>query len=94
MLDSADQLLGAEKAGGPPLPPPPAYTAQQPPVVYQQPVVLDNPPGDQFMMSLFTTFCCFMPLGIIALIKSAEVGTVELYFLLLEQAQIFICFVY
>jgi hypothetical protein len=46
------------------------YT-QQPQVVVQQPV-LDNPPGDQFIMSLFTTFCCFMPFGIIALIKSME----------------------
>ena len=52
---------------------PPAYVyTQQPQVVVQQPV-LDNPPGDQFIMSLFTTFCCFMPFGIIALIKSMEV---------------------
>ena len=54
--------------------PPPGYVyAQQPQVVVMQQPVLGNPPGDQFVMSLFTVFCCFMPLGLIALIKSIEV---------------------
>ena len=54
--------------------PPPSYVYTQQPQVVVQPPVLDNPPGDQFIMSLFTTFCCFMPFGIIALIKSIEVS--------------------
>ena len=55
------------------MPSPPPYMEQPRVVMQPQPIVLDNPPGDQFMMSIFTTFCCFMPLGLIALIKSMEV---------------------
>ena len=59
-----------------PSPSPPVYT-QQPTMVVVQAPIMGNPPGDQFMMSLFTTFCCFMPLGIIALIKSVEVSVMK-----------------
>ena len=59
---------------------PPAYVyTQQPQVVVQQQQVFGNPPGDQLIMSIFTTFCCFMPLGIIALIKSMEVSVQSYY---------------
>ena len=60
--------------------PPPSYVYTQQPQVVVQPPILDNPPGDQFVMSLFTTFCCFMPFGIIALIKSIEVRVHNLCF--------------
>lgn len=54
--------------------PPPAYVyTQQQPAVVQQPVK-GNPPGDQFLMSIFTIFCCFMPFGVVALVKSVEVS--------------------
>ncbi len=52
---------------------PPAYTAAPPTVVYQPTVVSAAPPDDQLVMSLFTTFCCFWPLGMFAIIKSIEV---------------------
>lgn len=51
--------------------PPPAYVYTQQQTVTRRPTY---PPGDQFLMSLFTVFCCFMPLGIVALIKSVEVS--------------------
>ena len=38
------------------------------------------PANDYFVMSVLTLFCCFMPLGLVALIKSIEVlssSTVE-----------------
>ena len=31
------------------------------------------PANDYFVMSVLTLFCCFMPLGLVALIKSIEV---------------------
>lgn len=31
------------------------------------------PPNDYFVMSILTLFCCFMPLSLVALIKSIEV---------------------
>ena len=34
----------------------------------------EYPPDDQLVMSVFTTTCCFMPLGLLALLKSLEVN--------------------
>lgn len=34
------------------------------------------PANDYFVMSVLTVFCCFMPLGLVALIKSIEVSIV------------------
>ena len=36
---------------------------------------LGPPPKDYFVMSMLTLLCCFMPLGLVALIKSIEVHT-------------------
>lgn len=78
-LSLTDELVKSD-------PPPPYVYTQQPQVVVRQ-QVLDNPPSDQFVMSLFTTFCCFMPLGIIALIKSIEVSTGIVTIIALVQLQ-------
>jgi hypothetical protein len=51
---------------------PPAYP-EEATVKHFKPRYAGYPPGDQLYMSVFTVFCCFMPFGIVALIKSIEV---------------------
>ncbi|CAI8054300.1 Proline-rich transmembrane protein 1 [Geodia barretti] len=75
------ESLVADKRASPPAysgpPPPQAVVYQQPQPQYAvvQPGYTGYPPGDQLYMSIFTILCCFMPFGIIALIKSIEART-------------------
>ena len=70
-FSGSDSLVPDKVASLPPYSGPPQVTFVQQPMM--QEVGVGNPPGDQLIMSIFTIFCCFMPLGIIALIKAMEV---------------------
>ena len=52
-------------------------------------VTPQGPPAkDYFIMSILTIFCCFMPLGLVALIKSIEVSITFFTLLRMETIKI------
>ena len=52
-------------------------------------VTPQGPPAkDYFVMSILTIFCCFMPLGLVALIKSIEVSITFFTLLTMETIKI------
>lgn len=54
------------------------------PMVYVNPTPLASPMPDYMCYSIFTLFCCCLPLGIAALVNSVSVSKLVIYTILIS----------